>query len=51
MDSSHDGQRIIDSIERDVTRQRAMDATLKASLIKRLDELREILGDGVKPAA
>lgn len=51
MDSSQDGLRIIDSIERDVTRQRAMDATLKASLIQRLDAVREILEDGQKPAA
>ncbi|WP_164853423.1 hypothetical protein [Paraburkholderia kirstenboschensis] len=44
MDSPPDGQRIVDSLERDITHVRAMDAALKASLINRLDELREILG-------
>ncbi|MFP3638124.1 hypothetical protein [Paraburkholderia sp. SIMBA_054] len=45
MDSSQTGQRIVDSIERDITHMRAIDAALKASLINRLDELREILGE------
>jgi hypothetical protein len=40
-----DGQKIIDSIENDLARVRALDASLKQSLIARLDELRKILGD------
>ena len=44
MNNEPDGQRIVDSLERDITQMRALDAALKASLIKRLDELREILG-------
>jgi hypothetical protein len=50
MDTSPDGQRIVDSIERDITHMRAIDAALKESLFTRLDELRDILG-ALKPAA
>lgn len=41
--TSPNGQRIIDSLERDVTHMRAIAAALKESLINRLDELRDIL--------
>lgn len=43
MDTSPDGLRIIDSLERDFTNLRVIDAALKASLIQRLDELRSLL--------
>lgn len=49
MDTSPDGLRIIDSLERDFTNLRVIDAALKASLIQRLDELREIVGGDFKP--
>jgi len=47
-----DAQSIIDSIESDLSRIRAMDVTLKASLLNKLDALREIVGgDDPKLAA
>jgi hypothetical protein len=39
-----DAQAIIDSIENDLSRIRAMDVALKQSLLARLDELRAIFG-------
>jgi hypothetical protein len=47
-----DAQAIIDSIENDLSRIRAMDVSLKASLLARLDALRKIVGgDDPKLAA